>query len=157
MMLAPLLLLLAPLASAFQTGAPRSACAPRRPQHPGGVEAPAAESPYKLVAPASAKPGQTIDVSITGAPFRGYLLQAVASTEPDSPPLGQFVHTGQTLACQNPKDTATHTNPSRQDMVQETVQFLVPPGVAQIYFRATIVPGLKTYYRDVFSAPVAIA
>jgi len=157
LILAPLALLVAPFALAFQTGAPRSACAPRRPQHPMATEAPSASSPFKIVAPPSAKPGQTIDVTISGAAFRGYLLQAVASQDPSAPPLGQFVHQGQTLACQNPKDTATHTNPDRADLPSETVQFAVPPGVAQIYFRATIVPDLKTYYRDVFSAPVAVA
>ncbi|XP_018007478.1 defense protein l(2)34Fc [Hyalella azteca] len=138
--------------SAYSRGAPQGACDTMEPLGHSGARRNPAPNPYSLSAPSKANPSDTITVELSGADFKGYMIQAVT---PKGQVVGTFTTSG--LSC-NPqtqaRDTATH---SSSNVVRNiTVQWVAPPDAAGIvYFRGTVVQDYSNYYTNIYSNPVS--
>merc|ERR1712130_280275 len=99
-------------------GAPEAACESMTPQH--GVSPQTTDSPYNVKVSATfVKPGGTVDVTISGSKFKGFLLQAQDSA--DGKLVGSFasgVEGSKYLGCPGlDRATVTHTNPNEKETI----------------------------------------
>merc|ERR1739838_862106 len=138
-----------PLVTGRSGGAPTDACITMTPQHEG-ITLQEGASPFELSAPATAKPGQQITIRVhgNGAMFKGFLVRALEGSNPSK---GQFTLAPKAFQCDNPNDSATHSDPVDKAMVDLTWQ--APPYATSVTFQSTVVVNFATIHRN---APVTI-
>merc|ERR1719500_1242981 len=110
--------------SATPKGAPQEACDSMTPKH-GDAKPQTGEPPYNVkVSATSVKPGDTVDVTISaisGAKFKGFLLQARSSGSGHGKLVGTFesgVEGSKYLECLAlDRATVTHTNPEDKETI----------------------------------------
>ncbi|XP_032680410.1 putative defense protein 3 [Odontomachus brunneus] len=135
----------------FPDGAPVDACVKPRPNQPYHGEArsqPLNTSPYKIVASsAQYGPGSQITVTIGGAPFKGFFLQA-RDTETNKW-IGSWAQTPNTNT--HPECSAvTHADP--HDKEQATFIWNAPPNAqGSVYFTGSILKDYATFWADLTS------
>jgi len=144
-----ILLSLATAVRGFGSGAPEGACAALEPAHRGMTRV-AAPSNYTITATPRVSPGGEVTVEIAGAPFRGYMIQAVLGNKI----VGTFSRTG-LVSCQNAGDTATHEDGN--DKPSTTFSWKAPTNVkGAIYIRGTILEKFDTAFINVYSNKVDV-
>merc|ERR1719192_409012 len=98
-------------------GAPQQSCSSMIPGHraqPQTLES----SPYKVeVSTTSARPGDTVDVTISGAAFMGFLLQARDSGDNLVGSFTNGVEGSQKLSCPGGGQGVTHKNRYGKDSI----------------------------------------
>merc|ERR1712126_380632 len=93
---------LAARVQSFGSGAPAGACLDLLPRHQG-MKRNGAPSPYNITVTSTVSPGGNVQVQLSGATFKGFMLQAVQEYSI----VGSFQSTG-LVTCENRADTATH-------------------------------------------------
>merc|ERR1711974_62084 len=118
--------------SATPKGAPEEACGDMIPKH-GDAKPQTTDSPYNVkVSATSIRPGDTVDVTISGSKFKGFLLQArdsdSTSRDSEGKLVGKFsegVEGSKYLKCDG-MDRATVTHTSRDDKETITFKWMAP-------------------------------
>ncbi|XP_018008686.1 defense protein l(2)34Fc [Hyalella azteca] len=145
------LVLLLGYSNAHSAGAPSSACNSLTPDHgPGTTITSGGQPPYTLDAPARVAPGAATTVSISGAPFKGFIVRAM-DAQGNNGGASFLPGTGyQTLDCNAPDDTATHVF-SGNGVNSVKLQWSAPkqPGMYRIV--ATIVKSYSEIYTGYFT------
>ncbi|EZA53400.1 hypothetical protein DMN91_005450 [Ooceraea biroi] len=137
----------------FPDGAPVDACVKPRPNQPYHGEArsqPPNTSPYKILATSSQyEPNSQITVTITGASFKGFFLQARDSNT--NKWIGSWTQTP------NAKTHAecsavTHADPHEKE--QATFIWNAPNARGNVYFTGTVLKDYATFWSDLVSQVV---
>merc|ERR1711974_574385 len=114
--------------SATPKGAPEEACGDMIPKH-GDAKPQTTDSPYNVkVSATSIRPGDTVDVTISGSKFKGFLLQARDSDSTSRDSEGKFaegVEGSKYLKCDG-MDRATVTHTNREDKEMITFKWTAP-------------------------------
>lgn len=96
------------------------------------------------------RPGDQIEVTLSGPPFKGFLLEARDAENLSGPPVGSFSlidnHISQLLTCENIQGSAvSHTSSSKKTKVQ--VYWNAPSSAPNhVQFLATVVEKYKIYW-----------
>eukprot|EP00062_Callorhinchus_milii_P001091 gi/632935813/ref/XP_007891358.1/ PREDICTED: putative defense protein isoform X1 [Callorhinchus milii] len=147
---------MARLTAGLATGAPLSACKKMKPRHPWPPQSD--KSIYDVVFEAKHYiPGKTVNVTIIGGRYRGFMLQARKTNTritfgrwKDPPKFSKL------LKCFNKEGTAvTHTHASNA-VVNGTYEWIVPETlcIPSITFEATVAQFLSVYWRALESPPL---
>ncbi|RUS78475.1 hypothetical protein EGW08_013763 [Elysia chlorotica] len=162
-------ILLTPEVASFPTGAPLNACMTLYPSSHGASTA-TGPSPYSLTFSSSTyRPGETIEVTLSGAQFKGFLIVGRKQIDTTKSNVGHF----QTPATKDAKllctglqegNGVTHTNNTVKSSI--TFDWKAPAAdIGDIVFHFTIVRGgapstqsdPSDYYMDLTSAPLKSA
>ncbi|XP_011704937.1 PREDICTED: putative defense protein 3 [Wasmannia auropunctata] len=135
----------------FPDGAPVDACVKPRPNQPYHGEArsqPLNTSPYKILASSSQyRPGTQVTVKITGAPFKGFFIQARDSNT--NKWIGSWTRTPNTFV-HGECSAVTHTDP--HDKEQATFIWSAPADAqGSVYFTGTVLKDYATFWSDLVS------
>ncbi|XP_006169082.1 ferric-chelate reductase 1 [Tupaia chinensis] len=96
------------------------------------------------------RPGDQIKVTLSGRPFKGFLLEARDAEDVSGPPVGSFTWNGsqeiQLLNCKDVEGSAvSHTNPSKKTEIE--VYWNAPSSASNhIQFLVTVVEKYKIYW-----------
>ncbi|XP_012234066.1 putative defense protein 3 [Linepithema humile] len=134
----------------FPDGGPVDACVKPRPNQPYHGQArsqPLNTSPYKILASSSQYgPSSQITVTIGGASFKGFFLQARdANTNEWIGSWAQTPNTNTHAEC----SVVTHADP--RDKEQATFIWNAPNAHGNVYFTGTILKDYATYWSDLTS------
>ncbi|NXU70207.1 FRRS1 reductase, partial [Oreotrochilus melanogaster] len=132
----------------YPSGKVRQACASMIPCH-GSSPQPSPEHTI-TVNGTEFKPGDIIEVHLSGPDFEGFFIQARDAEHLDSPAVGSFVladrRLSQLLTCGHTKNSAvSHTNKAKKKYMKV---YWISPGDApkRIQFLATVVKKYKTFW-----------
>merc|ERR1711915_919343 len=109
----------------FGGGAPSGACMDLLPRH-RNMKRNHGTQLYTISATNTVAPGGDVKVEISGAPFRGYMVQAVQGNKI----IGSFKGTG-LVTCNNRADTATHQ--SGNDKRTESFTWTAPRDLSDMF------------------------
>ncbi|XP_059176713.1 putative ferric-chelate reductase 1 [Physella acuta] len=125
------------------------ACENLTPQH--GAQAQTSTSPYTIsFTPASYTPGQPVSVTISGAPFRGFMIQARRAAGSSTTMLGSFTVVDNTRQACSGSQALVHS--SGNDKTSLTFNWIPPADAADsVVFRATFVQTEVTFWTNVAS------
>ncbi|XP_027958006.1 ferric-chelate reductase 1 isoform X2 [Eumetopias jubatus] len=96
------------------------------------------------------RPGDQIEVTLSGQPFRGFLLEARAAEDLSGPPIGSFTlidsQVSQLLTCEDVQGYAvSHTSPSKKTKIK--VYWNAPSNAPDhVKFLVTVVEKYKIYW-----------
>ncbi|KAL0132070.1 hypothetical protein PUN28_000088 [Cardiocondyla obscurior] len=135
----------------FPDGGPVDACVKPRPNQPYHGEArsqPLSTSPYKILATSSQYgPGTQVTVTIAGAPFKGFFLQARDSSTNEW--IGSWTRTPNTNI-HSECSAVTHADP--RDKEQATFIWNAPANArGSVYFTGTVLKDYATFWSELVS------
>ncbi|XP_004635739.1 ferric-chelate reductase 1 [Octodon degus] len=118
---------------------------------PGHGHSPQPDPPHHVaVSQTTFRPGDQIVVTLSGRPFKGFLVEARDAEDLDGPPVGSFLlkdsQVSQLLTCEDVQASAvSHTSSSKKSEIKV---FWKAPSSApnHIRFLATVVEKYKTYW-----------
>ncbi|XP_052035312.1 ferric-chelate reductase 1 isoform X2 [Apodemus sylvaticus] len=133
---------------AYPNGKVPMSCGGMIPQH---RHSPQSEPIHQItVSQMTFKPGDQIKVTLSGPPFRGFLLEARDAEDVSGPPIGSFTlidsEESQLLTCEDVQGLAvSHTSSSKKTEIK--VYWNAPSSAPDhIRFLATVVEKYKTYW-----------
>ncbi|XP_011863253.1 PREDICTED: putative defense protein 3 [Vollenhovia emeryi] len=135
----------------FPDGAPVDVCVKPRPNQPYHGEArsqPLNTNPYKILASSSQyEPGSQVTVTIGGAPFKGFLLQARDASTNEW--IGSWSRTSNTKV-HSECSAVTHADP--HDKEQATFIWNAPQNArGSVYFTGTVLKDYSTFWSELVS------
>ncbi|KAG5310870.1 FRRS1 reductase, partial [Acromyrmex insinuator] len=135
----------------FPDGGPVDACVKPRPNQPYHGEArsqPLSTSPYKILASSSQyEPGSQVTVTIMGAPFKGFFVQARDTTS--NKWIGSWTRTPNTNI-HSECSAVTHADP--HDKEQATFIWNAPADArGSVYFTGTVLKDYATFWSELVS------
>ncbi|XP_018058370.1 PREDICTED: putative defense protein 3 [Atta colombica] len=135
----------------FPDGGPVDACVKPRPNQPYHGEArsqPLSTSPYKILASSlQYEPGSQVTVTIVGAPFQGFFVQARDTTS--NKWIGSWTQTPNTNI-HSECSAVTHADP--HDKEQATFIWNAPADArGNVYFTGTVLKDYATFWSELVS------
>ncbi|XP_052521509.1 ferric-chelate reductase 1 isoform X2 [Tympanuchus pallidicinctus] len=132
----------------YPNGKVREACTSMVPCH--GISPKLSPEHVITVNRTEFKPGDSVEVQLSGPDFEGFFIQARDAEDLDSPAVGSFVlvdrRHSQLLTCGHTKNSAvSHTNKAKKKVVKV---YWIAPGDApkRVRFLATVVKKYKTFW-----------